>query len=161
MASQDSGAACDTGRNAAESVDVKTSADKDENDVRAVWAALAAMRNDYAAELRYRRLIAWVACLIVAGLLLGAVVGGYVHRDRVAALENAVTAAQVVAEDRGRTIRDLQDQVARAQEAVSTAQGRTAALQQQVRDRDATIAALQPDPAQPGQELKVDLRHHE
>ena len=161
MASQDSGAACDTGRNAAKSIDVRTSTDKDENDVRAVWAALAAMRNDYAAELRYRRLIAWVACLIVAGLLLGAVVGGYVHRDRVAALENAVTAAQAVAEDRGRTIRDLQDQVARAQEAVSTAQGRAAASQQQVRDRDATIAALQTDPAQPGQELKVDLRHHE
>lgn len=161
MPSQDSGAACDTGRNPAEAIDVKTPADKDQHDVGAMLAALEAVRSDYAAELRYRRLVAWVACLIVAGLLLGAVVGGYVHRDRVAALESAVTAAQAVADDRAGTIRDLRKQVARAQQAVSAAEGRAAALQQQLHDQDATIAALQTEPARQGQRLKADLRHRE
>ena len=79
----------------------------------AMLSALDTMRNDCAAELRYRRLVAWIACLLVGLLLVGAVVGGYVHRDRVAALERDLAAARAVADERADAIRDLRAELAR------------------------------------------------
>ena len=79
----------------------------------ALLSALDTVRSDYAAELRYRRLVAWIACLLVGMLLIGAVVGGYVHRDRVAALERDLAATRAVADERADTIRDLRTDLAR------------------------------------------------
>ena len=79
----------------------------------ALLSALDTVRSDYAAELRYRRLVAWIACLLVGMLLIGAVVGGYVHRDRVAALERDLAATRAVADERADTIRDLRAEPAR------------------------------------------------
>jgi hypothetical protein len=100
-------------RQIADTTDANAPTDSAPDSPAAIRSALDTVPSDYAAELRYRRLVAWIACLLAGLLLIGAVVGGYVHRDRVAALERDLAATRAVADERADTIRDLRAELAR------------------------------------------------
>jgi hypothetical protein len=89
------------------------SADGAPDESSAMLPALEKVRGEYAAELRYRRLVAWIACLFVGLLLIMGAIGAYLHRDRVATLERDLAAAQAIADERAEVISDLRDELAR------------------------------------------------
>ena len=103
----------DVVRQIADTTDANAPTESAPDSLAAIRSALDTVRSDYAAELRYRRQVAWIACLVVGLLVIGAVVGGYVHRDRVAALERDLAATRAVADERADTIRDLRAEPAR------------------------------------------------
>ncbi|HUU82280.1 MAG TPA: hypothetical protein VM243_02140 [Phycisphaerae bacterium] len=156
MGSQVTGAVGEDESHEAQTAHARTLGGNVAGDASVIASALDRVREGYAAELRYRRLVAWIACLIVAVLLVGAVVGIYLHRGRVAALESRIAAARATADERARLIEthrvdlanarqlevDLRGRLTLAREATESAEERATALQEQLRDLEAAVAAL-------------------